>query len=275
MAQPDFPSSPINGQTYTAPSGIQYTWDGQVWGSSSTSQSWLWTDTGAALTPYVATRQVSVAGPSGGAATMLLGVGTTKTRLSMSNTATWGGVSTNVDMQSGVQDDNTKPSWQMLLRSDTDSLNVSRRPPAGGSSNLFTLDNAGHLTFKAMACDIWNNNVQQGPLTAGAWTTVNLGTLRNDSSGGTMPNVATNQIKTPVAGWCIATASAGFTGLVTGGINILNGPVGHGAIYNDSYGVSTGLFYSGANNLISLQVSTAAAATITYASLAVIWLGTL
>jgi len=31
MAAPDFPASPTVGQTYTAPSGLIYTWDGKVW----------------------------------------------------------------------------------------------------------------------------------------------------------------------------------------------------------------------------------------------------
>jgi|SRR5215468_3059482 len=34
MAAPDFPASPTVGQTYTAPSGLVYTWDGKVWSTT-------------------------------------------------------------------------------------------------------------------------------------------------------------------------------------------------------------------------------------------------
>jgi hypothetical protein len=228
MAAPDFPSSPTIGQTYTAPSGLQYTYDGQVWTSSSTSQSWLWTDTGTALTPYVATRQVSVPGaaPATGFASLILGSNTAKARLQNNNTGASGApfvsLTTNRDVATNTQDDTSRPSWQLALRSDVDNFGVYRQPAAGALAALLTLDNVGHLTFKAMACNITNNNVAQ-TITANTWTTVNMTTLGFDSSGGVMPLAASSQIKLPSTGgwvllvsWLSLTANASASAVIQG-----------------------------------------------------------
>src|SRR5215468_3776598 len=110
MAAPDFPASPTVGQIYTAPSGIQYTWDGKVWSSSSTSQSWLWTDTGTALTPYDATKNVTVTVPSTPTSDhFVLGQSgvTAKARLAATTATTW---RHNCSLNGpNVLDDTTKP----------------------------------------------------------------------------------------------------------------------------------------------------------------------
>src|SRR5215467_4430389 len=64
MAAPDFPASPTLNQTYTAPSGLVYTWDGKVWTTTAGAASTYWTDTGTALTPTDATKRVVIPGPT-------------------------------------------------------------------------------------------------------------------------------------------------------------------------------------------------------------------
>src|SRR5262252_3533130 len=122
----------------------------------------LWSVAGAALTPQDATKNLSVPGGAAGAGTasVILGSNTPKCRLETGNTAAspWLVMSANKSNVTGAQDDASKVSWEALLRCDTDQF-VVRRTPAGGSfANLLLVDNVGHLTFKAMACSIWNNN---------------------------------------------------------------------------------------------------------------------
>src|SRR5262245_34829615 len=122
MAAPDFPASPTVGQIYTAPSGIQYTFDGKVWSSSSTSQSWLWTDTGTALTPYVATRQVQVTA-SGSQVT--LGDATIKATLDQGTTGN--SVLAIHENHPWAPQDTTKASYALFLDSMNDSVKIYRR----------------------------------------------------------------------------------------------------------------------------------------------------
>jgi len=267
MAQPDFPSAPINGQTYTAPSGLQYTYDGQVWTSSSTSQSWLWTDTGTALTPYVNTRYAQV------------GSRTTKghfwSAATIASTYLTHNATLNAAESVWLQDDATQPSWLTRMNSAAgaggDNFAIFRTPAGGSPATVLTLDNVGHLTVKAMACSIWNNSVSQ-PITANTWTTVNLGTMQNDSSGGTMPNVATNQIKVTAASWCLLFAWGTFSAPVTGYLS-LTPQTFWNTMYNVAQGTVVGMALVAANTLIGLQVYTTAASTLSYAGLAVIALG--
>src|SRR5262252_534410 len=122
----------------------------------------LWSVVGGNLQPQDATKTVSVPGGAAGAGTasVILGSNTPKCRLETGNTAAspWLVMSANKSNVTGAQDDASKVSWEALLRCDTDQF-VVRRTPAGGSfANLLLVDNVGHLTFKAMACSIWNNN---------------------------------------------------------------------------------------------------------------------
>jgi hypothetical protein len=82
-------------------------------------------------------------------AVALLPFGTAKLRLQAHNTVSGGGIFENRDWVNGnVQDDATKPSWGLMLRSDSDNVLIQRQP-AGSSSpaNLLALDNGGNLTL--------------------------------------------------------------------------------------------------------------------------------
>jgi len=153
MSAPDFPASPTVGQTYTAPSGIVYTWDGAVWKTTGAPQTAYWTDTGTALTPTDATKLLSVAGVSGQTATMLLGNRTTKGRWLAVGNSDLSDLSHNfavsADGATLTQDDATKPSWLMQLNATADSYRVLRAPAGNtaGTVPLLTLDNAGKLTL--------------------------------------------------------------------------------------------------------------------------------
>src|SRR5262249_36574233 len=146
MAAPDFPAAPTVGQTYTAPSGNIYKWDGAVWQTSSVAPlNAYWTDTGTALTP-TATRQVVVSGSSANPATpsqaqMVLGTRTTKMPLQSLAGFKWDGITSNgrYDGTNWVADDSTQPSWNLVLHPDTsaDTLNVEHA--AAGSNMAFTL----------------------------------------------------------------------------------------------------------------------------------------
>jgi hypothetical protein len=135
-------------------------------------------------------------------------------------------------------------------------------------------DAAGHLTFKAMACQIWNNNVSQGPLTANTNTNVLLGTISADSSGGTMPNVATNQIKVASGGWVVAYGWVAFTTGQSGtvwltGFNQWSMSPMTGAVVGTAFACGN----MAVNQMIGLMVSTTTASTISQAGLCVIVAG--
>src|SRR5215467_13736233 len=136
MAAPDFPASPTVGQTYTAPNGIVYTWDGAVWTTTgAAAQSAYWTDTGAELKPTSAGREVQVPGDTSGAQ-VILGptTGTTRGRLSFSGAGNKAGLFVNRDWTaSNVQDDATQPSWGIQLGPTGDNLTI-QRSPAGSTA---------------------------------------------------------------------------------------------------------------------------------------------
>src|SRR5215468_3789737 len=140
MAAPDFPASPSLNQTYTAPSGIVYTWDGKVWSTTSTPQNAYWTDTGTALTPTTSTRTVSVPG-SGANEALVLGSGTTKSHLSTSD---W---RINVS-RSDVIEDTTKSQWAIVPSVSPDAFYFYHSPPGASVAwaTLLTLDNVGNLS---------------------------------------------------------------------------------------------------------------------------------
>jgi len=57
-------------------------------------------------------------------------------------------ISTNRNL-AGVQDDNTKPSWWLRFRNDTDVWQVIRAGPAAGAVGLLTVNNNGRVTIAA------------------------------------------------------------------------------------------------------------------------------
>src|SRR5215472_5337074 len=150
MAAPDFPASPTVGQTYTAPSGLIYTWDGKVWSTTGAPQSAYWTDTGTALTPTTASENVSVIGAAG-KAQYVAGTRTVKARLQAATTLDVTYLASNAVLNAAenafVQDDASKPSWLLTEYVGGDSFSVGRMPAGGtGVTNLIIVDNAGNLT---------------------------------------------------------------------------------------------------------------------------------
>jgi len=131
MAAPDFPASPTVGQTYTAPSGLVYTWDGAVWSNSGAPQSAYWSDTGTALRPTSAGRQVLIPGDTTNGASEYLGptTGTARSRLVHHPTVNAESLlSINRDwVANNAQDDTTKPSWGIRLACDAnDNVMIQR-----------------------------------------------------------------------------------------------------------------------------------------------------
>src|SRR5215467_13671940 len=152
MAAPDFPNAPTLNQTYTAPSGLVYTWDGKVWTTTAGAASTYWTDTGTALTPTDATKQVVIPGPTAGGtpqAQLVLGTRTMKGRVLSLPAVDWYGISFNRSYTGAgwVQDDATKPSWNAEFQWAADNFNIERQAPAGANVSLLTVDNAGNLTI--------------------------------------------------------------------------------------------------------------------------------
>src|SRR5215472_8897306 len=155
MAAPDFPASPTVGQTYTAPSGLIYTWDGKVWSTTGAPQSAYWTDTGTALTPTTASENVSVIGAAG-KAQYVAGTRTVKARLQAATTLDVTYLASNAVLNAAenafVQDDASKPSWLLTEYVGGDSFSVGRMPAGGtGVTNLIIVDNAGNLTLAGAA----------------------------------------------------------------------------------------------------------------------------
>jgi len=138
MAAPDFPASPTVGQTYTAPSGLVYKWDGAVW-STQTSQAAYWSDTGTALTPATATRGVSIPAQQ----SLLLGNRpSAKARISGTNAsdgASYASFTVNKDIYGGI-DDAAQNAWMLMLSAGTiatyDELRVQHYDVTTGASRV-------------------------------------------------------------------------------------------------------------------------------------------
>jgi len=166
MAAPDFPSSPTNGQQYTAPSGLVYTYDGAVWLTNASAQAAYWNDTGTALTPATATRNVAVPGGAAGAGTpaVVLGSNLTKARFYENNTLALAAANVSANLQpSGTQDDTTKSSWLLQLDPNADIMRAYRAPGGGALATLLTVDNGGNLI---MPGDASGNAIAVGQQTA-------------------------------------------------------------------------------------------------------------
>jgi hypothetical protein len=102
-----------------------------------------------------------------------------------------------------VLDDATKPSWAFAINVTGDVVGLERIPAGSTTtSTLLTLDNVGHLTFKAMAASIFNNTPVAGSTSGFALVTMpNVG---SDSSGGVMVNAPASNLRSPTTGgWVI------------------------------------------------------------------------
>jgi hypothetical protein len=152
MAVLDFPSSPTLNQQYAAPNGVTYQWDGAAWIVTGGPPGQLWTASGSTLLPTDVTKTVSVPGGAAGAglSSLILGSNTVKARLATNNTGAPVTLimTTNRDPISGVEDDGTKPAWQVNMSSAADSV-VFYHALAGSSAAtaFLTLDNAANLTI--------------------------------------------------------------------------------------------------------------------------------
>jgi hypothetical protein len=155
MAAIDFPNPPLTvGQTFVASNGVTYKWDGAAWvsvpaGSSAPSGPASGDLAGTYPAPQVlqasATGAFSVPGDAT-KAQVVLGNQTAKARLQVSNTAVTNAyLSSNWDPSAAVQDDASKPSWQVSLLSGMFALGYGA---AGGSlSNRLMLDTTGKVTI--------------------------------------------------------------------------------------------------------------------------------
>jgi len=183
MAALDFPNSPTLNQLYAAPNGATYKWDGTAWiVAAAGPPTELWTDTGTALTPYDATKRVTVPGPTAAGAdqaNIVLGSRTIKARV-MSYVGGDGAFLTLNQSFNGTawqRDDAAKPGWTFNFDLGGDALYLSRMSAAGALSTLLTLDNAGNLTGAG--------NLLLTPATATALTvnTYGYGTTGGSFSG--------------------------------------------------------------------------------------------
>jgi|SRR5215471_14056393 len=222
MAAPDFPASPTVGQTYTAPSGLVYTWDGKVWTTSAGAASTYWTDTGTALTPTVATRQVDVPGDTLNGSALVYGQPSlvARGRLFSHPSAAQTYFTHNMPLNAAgawVQDDPTKVSWNLGFGPNSDSFTI-RRSPAGSTTlaSLLTVDNAGHVTNKSMASGLILTTTQA--VAQGASAPIAFNSVWVDSSGGVMPVVAGNYLVTPYACWMVACAYVGIDSVGGSGV---------------------------------------------------------
>jgi hypothetical protein len=169
MAALDFPNSPVNGQTYSAPNGAVYTWDGAVWkvsGVLSVGTAAGGDLSGAYPNPTVIKAstglsvpagQVNVVGPAtGDEAQIVLGSATSKGRVGKLPGIDWYGNYYNSwwDGSAWHQDDAAKPSWRWYENADT--WIVDRLAPGGAASNICNFDAGGKLFLT-------NGNVAGGP----------------------------------------------------------------------------------------------------------------
>ncbi len=147
--------------------------DGSVTYAKLAPDAQLWRDTGTLLLPGTnfATRPIAIVGGTGGA-TAILGSATVKGRVQQQVV---GGVGVGVGLYSNrdwnnanAQDDATKPSWGLQLRTDQDQV-VIHRSPAGSTTQtaMLTLDSAGLLTLGGAQVKLPNAGVLQTWLNAG------------------------------------------------------------------------------------------------------------
>jgi|SRR5215467_13194097 len=196
MAAPDFPASPTVGQVYTAPSGNAYTWDGAVWATTSVPQNAYWSDTGTALTPAIASRVVAVPGASAASGEVQrYGGRTIKGRVvswpSLDITGLTENACLNATASAWVQDDASKPSWGVLLRTDADRLEFERAAAGGGLNLIGWIANNASIFLKnpgTGAFDLIYGVPTGGTVNAhlglnGADGRLNLSTNRNISTG--------------------------------------------------------------------------------------------
>ena len=176
MAAPDFPASPSIGQTYTASSGVIYTWDGAVWATSSGVAAAYWTDTGTALTPTTATRQLVVPGPSLIGTTgdvFVFSNRTVKARLNTNmspaaNDCVRFNLNLNRSAATATADDNSMSTWELAFRcGSSDDFRILRTPVGSPTAPniLLTVDAAGKTT-----CTLADGTVNRAMLAAGAAT---------------------------------------------------------------------------------------------------------
>jgi hypothetical protein len=91
----------------------------------------------------------------------VLGAATCKTRLIESG-GIWSGLAQNRHPGTGARDDPAKPSWEMLLRADTDAFEVRRTSPA----NAFTTPLVVRGSDGKTICTLDNNSVQRQMIAA-------------------------------------------------------------------------------------------------------------
>jgi hypothetical protein len=186
MAVLDFPAAPTAGQVATLTNGFSYQWDGAVWTLTPASPGQVaggdltgtypnpsvtpaakskWTDTGVALTPVDATKILVVPGNSSHG-TIQLGTQTAKTRVTASNTLAFGVLSYNILTQTGAKDDASRAAWEILLRHDTDSIQMRRE-----ASNKAEFYSSGDM-------QIWGSNAYKA--TGTSWINPSDPRLKRD-----------------------------------------------------------------------------------------------
>ena len=147
---PGVPAGGTTGQVLQKSSATDYA---TAWAAMTCP---LWTDTGTTLTPTVATRQVTVPGPTASGAgvdqsALVLGSRTVKARLHALPALDWAGFSVNrrYDGSAWNQDDATKPSWDTVVTiptPTTDAWQIERQPAGGAGAVLLKVDSAGRVT---------------------------------------------------------------------------------------------------------------------------------
>src|SRR5215467_5217633 len=146
MAVLDFPSSPTTGQQYAAPNGVTYQWDGAAWVTTGGPAN-VWTDTGTALTPTDATKNVSIPATATNNA-LVAGSRTIKGRLVTYTAGNISYLTENMALSATpawVRDDAAKPAWAVALDVDADQATVGHLNVAGTFTTPFFLDASGNL----------------------------------------------------------------------------------------------------------------------------------